>query len=199
MGKRLDTVTSHTQSVDGFQQALAYVNAAASKRMPDPNAEVQTPARSRTTSGPKSNLFAGVKLKPTKALDLPPVLQDALRYAGISFNQDSVVALQDCLARTQLEREKKLEEHYISASSSTHERVAERIGKADGDLRAILDALYSHTPFSTIQLSNPGLEGELRDMERQLEESDQQLLGAETSQLSLSDPMVRAFISKFGR
>jgi hypothetical protein len=185
--------------MDGFQQALAYVNAAALQRMPGPNVEALIPAGNRTTLGPKSNIFAGAKLKPTKALDLPPVLQDALRHAGISFNQDSIVALQDCLARTQLEREKKLEEHYMSASSSTHERLAERIGKADGDLRAISDALYSHTRFSTIQLSNAELESELRDMERQLEDSDQKLLSAETSQLSLSDPMVRAFIRKFGR
>jgi len=199
MGKRLDTVTSYTQSMDSFQQALAYVNAAAVQRMPEPSVEALTPAGNRTALGPKSNIFAGAKLKPTKALDLPPVLQDALRHAGISFNQESVEALQDCLARTQLEREKKLEEHYMSASSSTHERLAERIGKADGDLRAILDALYSHTRFSTIQLSNAELEGELRDMERQLEDSDQKLLSAETSQLSLSDPMVRAFIKKFGR
>jgi hypothetical protein len=140
-----------------------------------------------------------VKLKSIRALDLPPALQDALRYAGISFNQDSVEALQDCLVRMHLEREKKLEEHYVSASSSTHKRLAERIGQADGDLRSIMDALYSHTPFSSIQLSNPELESELRDMERQLEDGDQKLLSAETNQLSLSDPMVRAFISKFGR
>jgi hypothetical protein len=199
MGKRLETVTSHAQKVDDFQQALAHVNQAASQRMLVADAETMTPTLKRTTSGPKSNFFAGVRLKPSKALDLPPVLQDALRHAGISFNQDSVEALQDSLARTQLEREKKLEEHYITASSSTHERLAERFGKADGDLRTILDALYSHTPFAQIHLTNPELEKQLRDMEMELEENDQKLLSAETSQLSLSDPKVRAFISKFGR
>lgn len=199
MGKRLDTVTSHTQQVDGFQQALAHVNSTALHRMSDPTAEALTPSRKRTTSGPKASIFGGFKLNPPKTLDLPPVLQDALRHAGISFNQDSVEALQDSLARTQLEREKKLEKHYISASSSTHEMLAGPLGKADRDMRAILDALYSHAPFSQIHLTNPEVERELRVMETELEDSDQKLLSAETSQLSLNDPRVRAFVSKFGR
>lgn len=198
MGKRLDTVTSHTKSVDGFQQALAHVNAAAAQRMLDPSAEALTPSRKRTTSGPKSALF-GIKLKPTKALDLPPALQDALRHAGISFNQDSVEGLQESLIKTQLEREKKLEDHYISASSSTHERLGERFGKADVDLRAILDALYSHTPFSQIHLTSLELEEQLKDMERELVDSDHKLLNAETNQLSPSDPKVRAFVGKYGK
>ena len=199
MGKRLDTVTSHTRNVDGFQQALAHVREVASQRMPDPNAESLTPSRKRATSGPKSAFSPAIKLKPPKALDLPPVLQDALRHAGVSFNQDSVEALQESLIKTQIEREKKLEDHYVSVSSSTHERLAERFSQADADLRAILDALYSHTPFQQIRLTNPKLEEQLREMERELEKSDHKLLSAEANELSLSDPKVRAFISRYGK
>ncbi|KAF2714242.1 hypothetical protein K504DRAFT_368685 [Pleomassaria siparia CBS 279.74] len=199
MGKRLDTVTTHMENVDDFQQALAHVKAAASQRMPAADTEALTMPRRRTTSGPKSNLFTAIKLKPTKSLDLPPVLQDALRQAGISFNQDSVEALQDSLVRTQLEREKKLENHYVSASSSTHERLAERLDKADVDSRTILDALYSHTPFSQVHLTNPELEKQLKELEKEMEESDHKLLSAESNQLSLSDPKVRAFIGKYGK
>ena len=199
MGKRLDIITSYAKHLDDFQQALTHVSNAASERMPDPNAEALTPSRKRATSGPKSNLFSAIKLKPTKSLDLPPALQDALRHAGVSFNQENVSALRDSLIRIQLEREKKLEEHFISTSSSTHERLAERFGKADVDLRTILDALYSHTPFSQIHLTNPALDEQMKALERELEDSDHKLMRAETDQLSLGDPKVKAFVSKYGK
>ena len=108
MGKRLDTVTSSAKDVDGFQQALAHVNDAASKRLPDVHTVRPTPPRRRTTSEPLSAFTPMVKLKPTKTLDLPVALQDALRHAGIPFHQESIEDLQDSLIHAQLEREKKL-------------------------------------------------------------------------------------------
>lgn len=198
MGKRLGAITDHTKNVDEFQQALAHINAAALQRMPDLNTEALTPSRRRATSGPKS-AFPPMKLKPSKALELPPALQDALRHTGISFNQNSVEALRESLAQTQIEREKKLDGHYSAASSSMHDRLAERLGKADRDTRAVLDALFSHTPFTQINLTNPKLEEELKKMERKLQNADRELLNAESSELSLSNPKVRAFISKYGK
>lgn len=199
MGKRLDTITNHTKNVDEFQQAVAHISSAASQRMPDPNAEATTPARKRATSGPKSAFSPGVKLKPSKALDLPPALSEALRHANISVNHENLDALVASLHEVQLEREKKLQEHYDSSSSATHGTLAERLSKADGDLRSILGTLYSHTPFQQVNLSDPKLENELKHVERELEDANDQLLSAEASELSLSDPKVRSFIAKYGK
>jgi hypothetical protein len=198
MSRRLDTVTSHTDNVHEFQQALEHINSAAQQRISDLNTEALTPSRRRATSGLKGT-FPPVKLKPTKPLDLPKAVQDALRYAGVSFNQNNVEALGESLVKTQLEREKKLDEHYASASSSTQETLAERLGKADGDLKPIVDALYAHTPFSTVDLVDSERETQLKEMERELQNADHELLNAEAGELSLSDPKVRAFVSKYGK
>lgn len=199
MGKRLDTVTAYTRNVDEFQQALTHISEAAAKRIPDANGEPATPARKRTISTPKSAFSPAIKLKPSKSLDLPPALQEALRHASISFNQDSVDALLDSLSNIQLERNTKLQDHYSSSSSSAHENLAERFSKADGELKTILNALYSHTPFQQVQLTNPKLENRLGNMEKELEKADQQLLEAEANELSLSDAKVRSFIGKYGK
>lgn len=140
-----------------------------------------------------------LKLKPTQALDLPVTLQDALRYAGISFSQDSIEALQNSLVQAQRERIQKLRDHYESASTSTHDRLAERSSKADGDLDVILKALYKHTPFQEVNLTSSKLNNQLESMAWELEDKDRELLEAEGSKLSLSDPKVRAFIAKYGR
>jgi hypothetical protein len=140
-----------------------------------------------------------VKLQPTKTLDLPAALQDALRHAGMLFNQDSVEALQDSLIHAQLEREKKLQDHYASTSTSTHDRLAERSSQADRDARVIADALFKHTPFQQVHLANARLGKQLRDMETELEMKDRELVEAEHNELSLSDPRVRAFVAKYGR
>jgi hypothetical protein len=199
MGKRLDTITTNSKDVDEFQQALAVINGATAKRFPDTHTARPTPPRRRTTSGPSLAFTPMVKLKPTKTLDLPTTLQDALRYASIPFNQESIEALQDSLLRTQLEREKKLEDHYRSTSTSTHARLAERSSKADSDIRVITDTLFKHTPFQQVHLASPRLGKQLRDMENDVETKNHELIEAESNELNLSDPKVRAFIAKYGK
>jgi hypothetical protein len=199
MGKRLDTISTKTKDVDGFQQALAHISNAASKRLPDVHSARPTTPRRRTTSGPGLAFTPMVKLKPTQTLDLPVALQDALRHVGIAFNQDSVEGLQESLMQAQLERQKKLQDHSGSVSVSTHERIAERSSKADSDLRVIGDALFKHTQFHQVHLANTHLERQLREMEADLETKNHELLEAESNELSLSDPRVRAFIAKYGR
>ena len=198
MGKRLSIITTSTQDTDGFQQALAHVQVAAAKRMPETHAPVATPGLKRMNSG-TSAFTPMVKLKPTSTLDLPSALQDALRYAGISFSQDNIESLQDVLQQAQLERSKKLQDHYESTAISTHDGLAERSSKADADLRAILSALYKHAPFQQASLTDPELDEQLKAMELELENKDRELLNAEGSELSLSDPKVRAFIAKYGK
>ncbi|KAF2188568.1 hypothetical protein K469DRAFT_565217 [Zopfia rhizophila CBS 207.26] len=198
MSNRLNIITMHTQKVSEFQLALSHVNEAASKRMPDPSTEALTPSRKRATSVPKSAFSPAVKLNPKKTAKLPPALEDALRHASLSFKQDSIEALQETLIKAQLEREKKLEDHYSSTSSSTQESLADVFGKADVDLRAILDALYSHTPYQQVHLTNPSLDEKMKKLEKELTGADQKLLSAEGSELSLSDPKVKAFISRYG-
>jgi hypothetical protein len=199
MGKRLDMVTTSAKDVDGFQQALAHVSDAASKRLPDVHAVRPTPPRRKTISDLNLPFTPMVKLQPTKTLDLPAALQDALRHAGMPFNQDSFETLQDALVHAQLEREKKLQDHYASTGTSTHDRLAERSSTADRDRRVIADALFKHTPFQQVHLANARLGKQLRDMEAELETKDRELLEAEGNELSLSDPRVRAFIAKYGR
>jgi hypothetical protein len=140
-----------------------------------------------------------VKLKPTKTIDLPTPLQDALRYAGIPFNQDGIEALQDSILHTQREREQKLQDHYESTSTSAHDKLAERTSKADRDLRVIAGALFKHSLFQQVNLTDPRLEKQLKDMEATLEAKNDELLEAESNELSLSDPKVRAFISRYGK
>ncbi|KAF2684386.1 hypothetical protein K458DRAFT_338469 [Lentithecium fluviatile CBS 122367] len=199
MGNRLDTVTAYTRNFDEFQQALAHIDEAAAKRMSNAGEEAPAPSRRRTSSAPKSAFTPGFKLKPTKSLDLPPALQDALRHANIAFHHDNIEALLDTLSKVQLERERKLQDHFDSSSSSTHGTLAERLSKADSDLKTILKGLYSHTPFQQVHLTNPKLEEELRKMESELEEAGDQLISAEANELSLSDARVRAFIAKHGK
>lgn len=198
MGKRLGVVTEHTKTIDDFQQAVAHVSHAASSRLQDAAVEISSPARKRTTSGPKAPFSPAIRLKPSKALDLPPALADALRHAGVSFNQDNPSTLGETLLTTHLEREKKLQEHYGSSVSATHKSLAERLSRADTDLKAVLDALYSYTPFKQVHMTNPELEGELRKMERELENKGADILEVETREVSLSDPKVRAFVEKYG-
>lgn len=139
-----------------------------------------------------------VKLKPSKTLDLPAALQDALRHAGVPFNQDSIEALQDTLVHTQFDRKKKLHDHYISAITSTHEKLAERSSKADRDLRVILDALYKHTPFQTVSLTNSSVDDRLKAMEQDVDVKNRELSDEGSNELNMSDPKVRAFIAKYG-
>ena len=198
MGKRLDTITTSAKDFDEVQQALAHINGVAAKRMPDVHAPAPTLTRKRTTSGP-SAFTPMVKLKPTKTFDLPTTLQDALRYAGIAFNKDSIEAFQDSLVHAQVERDNKLQDHYKSISISMHDRLAERSSKADSDLRVILNALYKHTPFQQVSLTKSQIDEQLKAMDRELEEKDHELLEAEGNELSLSDPKVRAFIARYGK
>lgn len=199
MGKRLTIVSASSTDVDEFHQAIAHVNEAASKRMPDAHAQRPTPVKRRTSSVPLSAFTPMTKLKPTTSLGLPAALQDALRHAGISFHQDTLEALQDTLIQTQAEREKKGRDHFQATATTTHEQVAERSSRADGDLRIIMNALYAHTPFQQVSLTNSKLEAQLKAMDRELDSKDRELLEAEGSELSLSDPKVRAFIAKYGR
>lgn len=199
MSKRLGTVSESTRDIDDLQQALAQVSEAASKRLPESHGPRPTPPRRRTTSGPSLAFTPMVKLKPTKALDIPVALQDALRHAGISFAQDSIEALGDSLLQARLERDKKLQDHYQSASAAAHDRIAERSSTADSDMRVIVEALFKHRSFRHVHLTNPRLEKQLQDMEKDLEAKNHELLDAENNELSLSDPRVRAFIAKYGR
>lgn len=198
MASRFDIVNNQTKTIQEFQQALVHIGQAAAKRKQDPNTAVPKPEIRRTKSGRNSIFSPALKLKPTKALDLPPALQEALRHASISFNQDSIEALQESLSKIQLERFKKLQDHYNSTSTSTQAHLAERLGKADGDLRSILGPLYKHTSFQQVSLTDTKLERELEKMEEELDDAEEQLLGAEANQLSLSDSKVRAFIAKYG-
>ncbi|KAJ4363064.1 hypothetical protein N0V83_010184 [Neocucurbitaria cava] len=198
MGKRLETITTSANDSDEIQQALAHINRAAAKRMSDTHVPAPTLTRKRTTSVPLG-FTPMVKLKPTKAFDLPAALQDALRHAGISFNQDNIESLQDWLVHAQIERDNKLQDHYGSTSISVHDRLAERSSKADGDLRVVLNSLYKHTPFRQVSLTKPKIDEQLKAMERELEEKDRELLEAEGNELSLSDPKVRAFMARYGK
>ncbi|KAH8729043.1 hypothetical protein GQ44DRAFT_756929 [Phaeosphaeriaceae sp. PMI808] len=200
MGKRLDTITTSTKDVNEFQQALVQVSDAASKRLPDThNVQKTTPSKRRTTSGPLSAFTPLVKLRPTKTLDLPAALQDALRHVGIPFNQDTMESLQDTLLQTQLQQEKKLQDHYESTSTSTHDRLAERTSKADKDTQAITHALYQFTSFRQVCLTNSRLEAQMESVERQVKDGQGALLEAEGNELRLSDPKVKAFIAKYGK
>jgi hypothetical protein len=198
MGNRLSTVTESTVHADEFQQALAHISNAATKRMPDIHPQRPAMLKRRTISSPLSAFTPIAKLEPVKPLDLPMPLQDALRHAGISFAQDSVDALQDTLVRAQHEREKKLQDRFLSSSALAHERLAERSHKADRDLRAIMEALYAHTPFQKVSLTDAKVEAQLKRMDRELAEKNDDLLDAESNELSLGDPRVRAFIKKYG-
>lgn len=199
MSKRLDLISTSSTDVAEFQQAMEHINKAAATRMPDVHAHRPTPVKRRTSSVPLSAFTPMTKLKPTKSLDLPVALQDALRHAGISFHQDSLEGLQDTLIQTQNERNKKVQEHFQATAITTHERVAERTSKADGDLKIILDALYAHTPFQQVSLTNPKLDAQIKAMDRELDQKERELLEAESNELSLGDPKVRAFIAKYGR
>lgn len=198
MAKRLDSVNDYTRNIDEFEQAMAHIGQAAADRMRDTGEPVARPEIHRAKASRNSMYSPALKLKPMKALDLPVALQDALRHASISFNQDSVEALQKSLDKIQMERSKKLHDHYDSESTSTQAVLAERLSRADGDLRLIFGPLYKHTPFQRVNLTDARLEGELDKMHRELDDAGEQLLNAEANELSLSDPKVRAFISKHG-
>ncbi|KAI2483470.1 hypothetical protein Ptr902_05787 [Pyrenophora tritici-repentis] len=198
MGKRLDILATSATESDEFQQALAYVQAAAAKRMPEILPATPRPPHKRMNSSTTA-FTPMVKLKPNQMLDLPVALQDALRHAGISFHQDNIEMLQDFLQHTQLERSKKLQDHYESATTSTHEKLAERSSKADTDIRAILSVLYKHAPFQTVSLTDSKLDEQMKAMDLELEEKDRALLDAEGTELNLDDPRVRQFIAKYGK
>ncbi|KAJ4986808.1 hypothetical protein SVAN01_07735 [Stagonosporopsis vannaccii] len=199
MGKRLEIVSASSTDADEFQQAMTHISQAAAKRMPDVHAQRPTPVKRRTSSVPLSAFTPMTKLKPTASLALPAALQDALRHAGVPFHQDSLESLQDTLIQMQNERDKKSGEHFQAAASTTHAQVAERSSKADGDLKIIMDALYAHTRFQRVSLTNPKLEAQLKAMDRDLDQRERELLEAEGNELSLGDPKVRAFIAKYGR
>ncbi len=199
MSKRLDTIAKSTSDVDELQHIVTNISGTAKKSMPDTNGTVPTPTKRRAASIPSSAFTPMVKLKPTKSLELPAAIQDALRHVGMSFSQDSIEALQDSLAQTQLERDRKLQEHYETTSISVHERLAERSNKADTDLRVIMDVLYKHTPFKQVSLTDSAVDQQLKSMERELEQKDRELIDVEGQELSLDNPQVRAFVAKYGK
>ena len=90
-------------------------------------------------------------------------------------------------------------EHFDSAITSTHASAAARLSKADDDWRAISAALYSHSSFQQIHLTDPKLEDAIRDTEVKLEAADGSLLTAEGSEISLDDPKVRDFVHKYSQ
>lgn len=199
MARRLDTANEHTQGVDGFQHALAHISEAAAKRMPKFEMEAPKPKHRRNPSSRNSIFSPALKLKPSQSLDLPHALQDALRHATVAFNQDSIQGLQESLAKIQMERTRKVQDHYGSASTSTQGVLAERLSQADGDLQSILAPLYKHTMFRRIDLTDSRLAKELDAMDRELEDASERLLGAEARQISLDDPKVKAFVAQYGR
>ncbi|KAF2272485.1 uncharacterized protein EI97DRAFT_436864 [Westerdykella ornata] len=200
MGKRLDVIAARSEEISDFYRALNHIHAAAKQRQEEITTQPKSssPVLKRTVSHSKS-AFPPITLKPTSTLNIHPALQDALRHAGISYTQENIAALKEALLTTQLEREKKLSDHYDSASSSTHEQLAERLGKADAEARVILDSLYAHTPFATVRLRDPEVERKIREKERKVEEAEMGLLSAETGELGLGDERVRAFVERFGR
>lgn len=198
MSDRLDVINKEATKLDGFMQALEHVNKAASQRMVDPSKENMAASRKRTGSAPKSILSPPMKMRPTKTIKLPAVVEDALRQAGVAFHQDSVDALRETLAKAQLERHQKLEEQYSAASSSTHEILAEVLGKADADLRAILDALYCNTDYRTVSFSDKSLDERLKKLEAELEDVDHNIMNAESEELSTGEEKVARFIQKWG-
>ncbi|KAH6612126.1 hypothetical protein C7974DRAFT_347432 [Boeremia exigua] len=197
MSKRLAIVSASSTDADEFGQAMAHISQAATKRMPDVHSQRPTPIKRRTSSVPLSAFTPMTKLRPTQSLALPAALQDALRHAGISFHQDTLEGLQDTLIQTQNERDKKAQEHFQATATTTHEQVAERSSRADSDFRIVIDALYAHTPFQQINLTNPKLEAQLKAMDRELDQKERELMDAEGHEVSLGDPKVRAFIAKY--
>jgi len=198
MSERLELITEGTRSSDEFQQALAHVQEAAEKRIPPVPVAAPTPSTNRTASNPLA-FTPMTKLPPSKALDLPITIQDALRYAGVSLNHSTIEDLQDCILHVQLEKEQKLRDQYDSVATCTHEKLAERLHAVDRDLEVILSVLYKHTPFAQVNLTSPQLTKQLETMELELEQKEGELLEAESNELSLSDPKVRAFIAKYGK
>jgi len=202
MAKRLDTVTGYADNVDQFQQAIAHVSKAATKTMPDVDIVAKTPRprlTKRVTSGSLSAFTPGPLLKPPKSMELPPALQDALRHINTAVGHENMENLLDALSKAQAERNTRLREHHDSNLSSAHSTLAERGSKADGESRTMTRNLYIHSPFHRVSLTDPRLEEELFKMERDLETASDQLLTAETNELSLSDAKVRAFIAKYGK
>lgn len=62
-----------------------------------------------------------------------------------------------------------------------------------------MDALYAHTPFQEVSLTDPKLDAQLKAIQRELDDREGELLEAEGNELSLGDARVRAFIAKYGR
>ncbi|KAL6703878.1 hypothetical protein ACN47E_009012 [Coniothyrium glycines] len=198
MSRRVDTIADISAETNEFQQALAHVHRAATERMSANHAVVPTSVFRRMTSG-TSAFTPMIKLKPTRSLEIPVALQDALRHAGVAYKQDSIASLQDSVISAQLQRQKKLLDHYASASASAHDDIAERLFRADRDFRDMSSVLYKHTAFHSVSLSSPQLKEQLGYMEQQLDHKDRELMEAEGSELDLNHPKVRAFIATYGK
>jgi hypothetical protein len=199
MGKRLDVVGSHANDLSEFQHALGHIKKVTTSAMPDTNVTPATPGIKRTTSLSKSAFTPALKLKPSQTLKLPSSVQDALRYANVPFNHDSINALRETLKAIQLERQQKLQESYDSSCTSVHGTLAERMSRMDAEQHAILSSLMLHTEYKEVHLTDPKIEDELRRLEKDLNDANEQLLVAEVNQLSLDDPKVRAFVTKYGK
>ncbi|KAF2196410.1 hypothetical protein GQ43DRAFT_484974 [Delitschia confertaspora ATCC 74209] len=198
MSKRLRIVDDHAKGVNDFQLALEHISQAAAKKLEDSVSGVESTPRARAGSKRPSLLSPLVALKPPKRIELPPAVEDALRHAGISIDQNSMEELQETLTKAQHEREKKLSEHYASDSSSAQGTLADVIGKADVDLAGVIASLYKYTPFQTVHMMDPDIEKRMEKREKELKEADRELLTAEAHQLSLGDPKVQAFVNKYG-
>ncbi|KAF2648862.1 hypothetical protein K491DRAFT_669861 [Lophiostoma macrostomum CBS 122681] len=197
MQKRLDTIANHMTDVDEFHQTLGHISSAASARTIAPVTEARPTLPRRGTSDSRA-AFPPVKLKPSKSLDLPPVLQEALRHAGVFFSQDSIESLRENLTRFQMEKNEKLRDQFTAVSTSMHDTLADRLEKAYGDQSAILSALYLHAPYAQVYLTDPKLEENLKQTDKELELAEQELLKSEASELNLGDPKVMAFVAKYG-
>ncbi|OCK82052.1 hypothetical protein K432DRAFT_349774 [Lepidopterella palustris CBS 459.81] len=197
MMTRLNTINKHAQDLDGFLKALESISAAVLSEAVNATSQPQAVFTKRASTTLKSLVSPPVKVKSGEAVKIPSTLQDVLRHAGLAHHWNSAEEMREALAEAQREKQEKWEDVHAQAASSVSQNLAEALGQAEADVRAIFDALYANTKYQRINFTSQSLEDQVKSLEAAIGDIDMGIAKVESEELSMGELKVANFVSKW--
>ncbi|KAK0943651.1 hypothetical protein LTR29_004823 [Friedmanniomyces endolithicus] len=177
---RLIALEQHSQHIHTHQRAIAELTSAleTTTRTPPsaPTTSQQTRQAAQQTAPPQSSpatpTSSAKGLKPLHLVranfsepadHVAQLLRSFEIRVGDTTDTDKLAGTLELAARSRRVRLIQLRE---STERAVSEQLAETVGKADGDVEDLLQALYAHSTFGTVGLVDPEVAGGLVRLER---------------------------------
>ncbi|OCL13636.1 hypothetical protein AOQ84DRAFT_385268 [Glonium stellatum] len=197
MTNRLDAIGALAQELNSFQKALTEINSTVSSETMDSVSESQPVPTKRVSASFKSLISPPFRARPVEKAQLPMVVQDILRHAGLSTHYESVEGMQGALATASLERDVRLQYHRSATTSSIDQSLAEAIGRTNNETQAVSNALFSNTVYKHIHFNSKPLELRISDLDAAIREIGDGIMNVDSEQLPVDEAKVTEFIGKW--